>query len=100
MHGLEGKYIQEKCPPPPPDENPRLVGVEQTCPASPRTEILHSASGVHRKKESEQRGSSKTRLRLSSANLRFPSVPTSQNCTDLLMGKFGSMNAGRERGGV
>lgn len=58
------------------DENPSLVGVERTCPASPRTKILHSASGVHGKKESEQRGSSKARLRLSSANLRSPSVPT------------------------
>lgn len=46
-----GKVHPREVPPPPPDENPRLVGVEQTCPASPRTEILHSASGVHRKKE-------------------------------------------------
>lgn len=71
-----GGKVHPREVPPALDENPRLVGVDQTCPASPRTKILHSASGVHGKKESEQRGSSKTRRRLSSANLRFLSVPT------------------------
>jgi len=35
-------------------ENPRLVGVTWTCPASPRTEILQSVSGVHGKQVSRE----------------------------------------------